>query len=120
MCHRGAGFSTSPARFGAIPAMFHAFTCMHFAFFCATRAYFGAKLAKLRSHNTVHAHDTCCCFAKSSAFKVELNATGKHFYIFFLQAGRRAMIALGSAFTAGIDTFLVMMLMIHRLNFYDQ
>ncbi|ANU16262.2 hypothetical protein BBI11_03980 [Planococcus maritimus] len=85
------------ARFCAFQASFRAFLAMimvvFFALVAARFANLRAHFRKLRNEWRVAFDSLCQVCTHVSAFTVEPDALGHHFYVVFLQASIKAMIA---------------------------
>lgn len=86
---------------------------MREAFIGALITDLGANTAHFPGTVTPQAHELGGGITDRGALLVELDAAGHHFPVFFFQAGRGTMLAPGSAFQAGIDTFFKGM-MVHN------
>jgi hypothetical protein len=99
--HATALFRTAPAGLGTSAAVVHVFVA--FALPGAILANIGAQLAELASPFATARHDDGRGTADLRAFQVERNAAGERFYLCFIQAGGRTMLAFECALIAGID-----------------
>jgi hypothetical protein len=86
---------------------------MLLAFLSTGKTYVGTDPADFFGVLTIHTHHLGGRITDRGAFHVELNAAAHHFYIFFLQTRRSAMIANGGAAQTGLDTALVHLVMGH-------
>lgn len=76
-------------------------------------AYVGAYGTYCRRLAASHAHELGGSVADGRAFHVKLNASRHHFYILFLRAGGRTMIANGGTLKACVYTSFVLMVTVH-------
>lgn len=99
-----AGLGTAAAGGGALPAMIHGMTP---AFLCACRANFGTQLAETRGEIRIAGEFPRGQGADVGAASVEVDATGHHLDLVFLEAEARATFAGGDAGPACVDTGLM-------------
>lgn len=105
--HAPAFIGTSPASLGAFLAMAH---LMSGAFVAAGFANFRACLAKQAGHFAAAGHISRSQAADLCAIHVEGNTAGHGFWIGFLQAGCRAMVASCRTIVARFDTGLELLM----------
>lgn len=105
--HAPAFIGASPASLGAFLAMLH---LMSGAFVAAGFANFRACLAKQAGHFAAAGHISRSQAADLCAIHVEGNTAGHGFWIGFLQAGCRAMVAGCRTIVARFDTGLELLM----------
>jgi hypothetical protein len=86
------------------------------AFCGALLAQIGADAAELFGPLAAEAHQLCCVVAGGRALHAQLDAPRHLFHVLFLQTGRSTVIAEGCAAQAGVDTFLIVVV-IHKKRF---
>lgn len=102
-CHLPAFFGALAACFGTAAAMVG---LVFFAFFGAGVADIGTGSAEQGSVLASHAHEVRSRKTRYRTFAVKLEASGKHLYIGFAQAGRSTVFTFGCACYAGVNTGL--------------
>jgi hypothetical protein len=84
--------------------------CVLLTFLATSLADIGAELTNGLGKFAPTGHIRGCQIADFGAVSVQLDATGHHFDVFFLQTRAGAMIAFGSAGQTGIDTALKLLM----------
>jgi hypothetical protein len=103
-------FDHSEALLGALPAnVCAAFAVLElfgvaFAFLSARVAYDGTGVTKQRRKLTAHTHQRGVCSADNGALARQRDTPGKHFNVVLFQAFCRAVLTLGGALIATLDT----------------
>jgi uncharacterized membrane protein (DUF4010 family) len=114
--HAPAFFCTKAAGFSAFPAMFH--MAVLFTLLTAGKTDIGAYAANIFGIFSVYAHYLGGGIANSSTFHIELDTAYHHLNIFFLEAGRGAMVAKGSATQTRVNAGLEPLIMCHNYHFW--
>jgi hypothetical protein len=104
---RAAGFFAATAGLGALLTMLHVGSVL-LTLVAAGFTYFGAFFQQMRGVLRAPSHEAGRDSADIGAVAVDADAAGHHFYVFFLEAGRGAMLAGGDTGVEGVEQGLVL------------
>jgi hypothetical protein len=86
----------------------------------ASFADVGTDAAKFFGFIAAEAHKLCRCITDGGTFHIQLNATGHHFYFFFLRAGRSAMVTDSRTIQTGFNAGFIGVISGHKKGFKMQ
>lgn len=89
---------------------------MLLALFGTSLAYLRANAAEIFRPAAAQAHQLSCIIASSGAFHIQLNTSGHHLHVLFLQTGRRTMVTDRPTPKTGVNTFLIIVV-VHNVLF---